>query len=57
MDHPATLTARSQLAQVVGLTRYAEAEDMIRETSSLISSGSSATSTMTQWHPSECLRA
>jgi tetratricopeptide (TPR) repeat protein len=30
-DHPATLTARSQLAQVVGLTRYAEAEDMMRE--------------------------
>jgi tetratricopeptide (TPR) repeat protein len=30
-DHPAALTARSQLAQVVGLSRYAEAEDMIRE--------------------------
>ena len=30
-DHRATLTARSQLAQVVALTRYAEAEQMLRE--------------------------
>jgi tetratricopeptide (TPR) repeat protein len=30
-DHPATLTARSQLAQVVALTRYAEAEQMLRQ--------------------------
>jgi len=30
-DHPASLTARSQLAQVVALTRYAEAEQMLRE--------------------------
>jgi len=30
-DHPATLTARSQLAQVVALTRYAEAEQLIRQ--------------------------
>jgi tetratricopeptide (TPR) repeat protein len=28
-DHPASLTARSQLIQVVGLTRYAEAEQML----------------------------
>jgi len=30
-DHPATLTARSQLAQVVALTRYHEAEHMLRQ--------------------------
>jgi tetratricopeptide (TPR) repeat protein len=30
-DHAASLTARSQLAQVVALTRYAEAERMIRQ--------------------------
>ncbi|HEV2374139.1 MAG TPA: tetratricopeptide repeat protein [Streptosporangiaceae bacterium] len=30
-DHPATLVARSQLAQVVALTRYAEAEHMLRQ--------------------------
>jgi len=30
-DHPASLTARSQLAQVVALTRFAEAEQMLRQ--------------------------
>jgi tetratricopeptide (TPR) repeat protein len=30
IDHPAMLTARSQLAQVVALTRYAEAEQLLR---------------------------
>jgi tetratricopeptide (TPR) repeat protein len=30
-DHPASLTARSQLAQVVALSRYAEAEQMFHQ--------------------------
>lgn len=30
-DYPASLTARSQLAQVVALTRYAEAEQMLHQ--------------------------